>query len=130
MLEILERIVEGKPQENDIEKLKTLAGSIKTASLCGLGQSAPNPVLSTINYFEDEYIAHIRDHKCPAHHCKAYLQYVIDTEKCRSCGLCAKVCPVNAISGSRTAKYAIDQTKCIKCGACMARCPFGAISQN
>lgn len=130
MLEILERIVSGHGEEGDIEKLQQLGENIKNAALCGLGKTAPNPVLSTIKYFRDEYEAHIRDKQCPAGHCKALLNYIIDKTKCIGCGACAKVCPTNAISGKVKEPYLIDQSKCIKCGACMARCKFGAIEKK
>lgn len=127
MLELLNKIAEGKGEEGDIEKLEELGEGIKMASLCGLGQSAPNPVLSTIRYFRDEYEEHIRDKKCRAGVCQALLQYVILEDKCRSCGLCAKACPANAISGQRKQPYVINQETCVKCGACMEKCPFDAI---
>lgn len=127
MLEILNKIAEGKGEEGDIEKLEELGEGIKMASLCGLGQSAPNPVLSTIRYFRDEYEEHIRDKKCRAGVCQALLQYFILEDKCRSCGLCAKACPANAISGQRKQPYVINQETCVKCGACMEKCPFDAI---
>ena len=130
MLEILERIVNGQGQEGDIEKLEMLGNNIKNAALCGLGKTAPNPVLSTIRYFRDEYEAHIRDKKCPAGHCKALLNYIIDKTKCIGCGACAKVCPVSAISGKIKEPFEIDSSKCIKCGACMARCKFNAIEKK
>ncbi len=130
MLEILERIVSGQGEEGDIEKLERLAENIKSSSLCGLGKTAPNPVLSTIKYFRDEYEAHIRDKKCPAGHCKALLSYIIDKSKCVGCSVCAKVCPTNAISGKLKEPFEIDQSKCIKCGACMAKCKFGAIEKK
>ena len=126
MLEILERITQGKGEEGDIEKLETLAENIKSSALCGLGQTAPNPVLSTIKYFRDEYEAHIREKRCPAHHCQALLNYEI-TDACRGCTACARKCPVNAISGTVKQKHVIDTQKCIKCGNCMATCKFGAI---
>ena len=126
MLEILERITQGKGEEGDIEKLQTLAENIKSSALCGLGQTAPNPVLSTIKYFRDEYEAHIKEKRCPAHHCQALLNYKI-TDACRGCTACARKCPVNAISGNVKEQHVIDQQKCIKCGSCMATCKFGAI---
>jgi len=126
MLEILERITQGKGEEGDIEKLQELAESIKNSALCGLGQTAPNPVLSTIKYFRDEYEAHIREKRCPAHHCQALLNYEI-TDACRGCTACARKCPVNAISGNVKERHVIDQSKCIKCGSCIATCKFGAI---
>lgn len=127
MLEILNRITEGKGQEGDIEKLEQLGNSIKASALCGLGQTAPNPILSTIKYFRDEYEAHIRDHKCPAGVCQALLQIIIKADLCKGCGLCKKVCPTDAISGERKEAHVIDQDKCIKCGACLEKCPFKAI---
>ncbi|MBQ9324770.1 MAG: 4Fe-4S binding protein, partial [Clostridia bacterium] len=126
MLEILNRIVNGKGKEGDIEKLEELAQTIKSTALCGLGQTAPNPVISTLRFFRDEYEAHIRDKKCPAHHCQALLQYVI-TDKCRGCTACARVCPAQAISGEVKKQHHIDPDKCLKCGACMEKCRFGAI---
>jgi NADP-reducing hydrogenase subunit HndC len=130
MLEVLERIVSGNGKEGDIEKLQNLGENIKNAALCGLGKTAPNPVLSTIRYFRDEYEAHIRDKKCPAGHCKALLNYTIDKAKCIGCTACSKVCPVGAISGKVKEPHEIDQTKCIKCGACMGKCRFGAIEKK
>ncbi len=127
MLEILERITEGKGEEGDIAKLELLAKNIKASALCGLGQTAPNPVLSTLHYFRDEYDAHVKDKKCPAGVCKSMMQYVVVAEKCKSCGICAKVCPANCISGEKKVPYVIGQDKCLKCGACLEKCPFKAI---
>lgn len=129
MLEILERLVSGNGADGDIEKLEKLALNIKRSSLCGLGQTAPNPVLSTLKYFRNEYEAHIHDKKCPAGECKAMTKVMIDKEKCRGCSLCSKNCPVGAISGELKSPFEIDQTKCIKCGVCIAKCPFKAISR-
>ena len=130
MLEILEKITSGKGEMEDLDKLEELANYIKAGSLCGLGQTAPNPVLSTLHNFRDEYIAHIVDKKCPAGVCKSLLQYTIDPEKCKGCTLCARKCPVGAISGTVKEPHVIDQAKCIKCGACMDNCKFGAISKK
>ncbi len=127
MLEMLEKITQGKGEEGDIEKLEHLAYEIRDSSLCGLGQTAPNPVLSTIKYFRDEYEAHIRDKKCPAGVCQALLSYVILKDKCKACGICAKKCPVSCISGKPKTPYEINQEQCIQCGTCMEVCPFGAI---
>ncbi|NLJ40158.1 MAG: NADH-quinone oxidoreductase subunit NuoF [Clostridiales bacterium] len=127
MLELLNKITEGKGEEGDIEKLEELGEGIKIASLCGLGQTAPNPVLSTIKYFREEYEEHIRDKKCRAGVCDALLQYTIIEDKCKGCSLCTRVCPVDAISGQKKQPYNIDQSICIKCGACLEKCPFGAI---
>ncbi len=130
MLEILERITEGKGEVGDIEKLEILAKNIKASALCGLGQTAPNPVLSTLKYFKDEYMAHVVDKKCPSGVCKSMMKYVINADACKSCGICAKQCPVSAISGEKKVPYVIDQDKCIKCGVCMEKCPFKAIYKN
>ena len=130
MLEILERITEGKGEDGDIEKLETLAKNIKASALCGLGQTAPNPVLSTLRYFRDEYEAHIYEKRCPAGHCRKLLRYTIDPAVCKGCSLCSKVCPVGAISGEVRKLFVIDSSKCIKCGACMEKCRFNAISRK
>ena len=130
MLEILERIVDGKGQDGDIEKLEELAESIKTTALCGLGQTAPNPVLSTLKYYRHEYEAHIYEHRCPAGQCKALLNYKIDPDKCKGCTLCARNCPANCISGKVREPHVIDNSKCLKCGACMEKCKFGAITKG
>ena len=126
MLEMLIDITEGRGKEGDIEKLERLAKSIKAGALCALGQTAPNPVLSTLRYFRDEYEAHIYEKRCPAGVCTAFIGYKI-TDKCVGCGLCKTVCPVNAITGETKGKHTIDPEKCIKCGACMVKCPFKAI---
>lgn len=126
--EILTRIVEGKGKEGDVELLEELCSAVKDSSLCGLGQTAPNPVLTTIRYFRDEYDAHIRDKKCPAHECAALLHYRIDEEKCMGCTLCARKCPAKAIDGTAKHPHVIRQDACIKCGQCYAACRFGAIT--
>lgn len=128
MLEILNRIVKGEGREGDIELLEELCYSIKDGALCGLGQTAPNPVLTTIKYFRNEYEAHINDKKCPAKSCPDLLKYTIDADKCRGCTLCAKKCPANAISGEVKSAHKIDRDKCIKCGSCVSVCRFGAVN--
>ena len=127
LLEILEKICEGKGTEEDLQRLESLAYTIKSASLCGLGQTAPNPVLSTLKYFRHEYEAHVKEKRCPAGVCKALLQYKILQDKCKGCGICAKNCPANAISGKVKEPFVIDKNKCIKCGVCIEKCPFKAI---
>ncbi|MFB0921352.1 MAG: NADH-ubiquinone oxidoreductase-F iron-sulfur binding region domain-containing protein, partial [Oscillospiraceae bacterium] len=130
MLEILEKITSGKGEMEDIDKLENLCYFIKENALCGLGQTAPNPVLSTLKYFRDEYEAHIIDKRCPAGVCKKLLNYTIDPELCKGCTLCARNCPANAITGEVKKAHVIDNTKCIKCGACMDSCKFKAISKK
>jgi NAD-dependent dihydropyrimidine dehydrogenase PreA subunit len=127
LLEILEKITEGKGTMEDIDKLEELSYQIKAGSLCGLGQTAPNPVLSTLRYFRDEYIAHVVDKTCPAGVCKGLLKYTIIEDKCKGCGICAKNCPASAISGKVKEPFKIDSEKCAKCGVCLEKCPFKAI---
>ncbi len=130
MLEILTRITEGEGQPADLDALLELAYTVKDLSLCGLGQTAPNPVLSTIRHFRHEYEAHIRDRTCPAKVCNALLTYTIIPEKCTGCGLCARNCPANCISGAPKEAHVIDQTRCTKCNTCLAKCPFEAIVKS
>lgn len=137
LLEILNKIIEGRGELEDLDRMEELCDYIKSASLCGLGQTAPNPVISTLRYFRDEYIAHIVDKKCPAGVCKRLVKYEIDKDKCIGCGKCARNCPVDAISktdyvaeGHKLPSLAIDTTKCVKCGACISGCKFGAISKH
>lgn len=127
MLEILEKITKGQATMEDLDKLEELCYHLQSSSLCALGQTAPNPVLSTLRYFRDEYIAHIVDRKCPAGVCKDLLQYRIDPDKCKGCTLCARTCPADAIIGSVREVHMIDSEKCLKCGACIDKCRFGAI---
>ena len=127
MLEILTRITNGEGQDGDIELLEELCYGIKDGALCGLGQTAPNPVLTTIKYFRNEYEAHINEKKCPAGECSSLIEYSIDKDKCKGCTLCARNCPVNAISGEVKSAHTIDVNKCIKCGKCIATCRFGAV---
>ncbi|MCK4980995.1 MAG: 4Fe-4S binding protein, partial [Candidatus Delongbacteria bacterium] len=129
MLEVLKKICDGKGEEGDIEILEELAAQIKDSSLCGLGQTAPNPVLTTLKYFRHEYEAHIFDKKCPAKACKALITYEMN-DQCIGCTACARVCPTQAITGERKEKHIIDQEKCTKCGACFDICKFKAIDVN
>ena len=137
LLEILDKIIEGKGELEDLDRLEELSNYIKSASLCGLGQTAPNPVLSTLRYFRDEYVAHIVDKKCPAGVCKSLLQFKIDLDKCIGCGMCAKQCPADAITrtdyiapGHKLASFTIDTKKCVKCGACLEKCKPHAIYKD
>ena len=127
MLEILQRIVEGKGEPEDLDKLLVLADMISSTALCGLGKSAPLPVVSTIRAFRDEYMEHIVDKKCRAKVCDKLKTYVIDPQKCKGCSRCAKNCTVNAISGEIKSPFTIDNTKCVRCGVCMDHCSFDAI---
>lgn len=130
MLEILTRLTNGEGKEGDIELLEELCNAIKDGALCGLGQTAPNPVLTTIRYFRNEYEAHIKDHSCPAHQCSALLSFSIDADKCIGCTLCAKNCPVGAVSGTLKNPHSIDMAACIKCGTCFEKCPKGAVVRS
>jgi ferredoxin len=127
LLEILERICEGEGREDDIELMKELCQAIEDASMCGLGTSLPNPVLSTLHYFEDEYLAHIRDKNCPAKVCKPLFQYHVNTENCKKCGLCFKNCPTKAVIWKKKEVAEIIQDKCVKCGICQEVCKFDAV---
>ena len=127
LLEILEKITEGNGTLEDIDRLEELCYMIKESALCGLGQTAPNPILSTLRYFRDEYVAHVVDKTCPAGVCKALVSIKIDPDKCIGCTKCARTCPVGAINGSLKAVHTIDAEKCIKCGACLDSCPKKAI---
>ena len=124
---ILEKITSGKGEMADIERLKKIAFTMKQSSLCGLGQTAPNPILTTLKYFEDEYIAHIKEKRCPAQACAKLVHYFVDADKCTGCTVCERVCPTGAISGGLKKPHIIDALKCISCGACFQNCRFGAI---
>ncbi|GAB1427370.1 NADH-quinone oxidoreductase subunit NuoF [Aminivibrio sp.] len=130
MLLLLNKISEGNGTMEDLETLENLANMVQEMSLCGLGQTAPNPVLTTLRYFRDEYVAHIRDKKCPAGACTALLEYSILQDVCRKCGICARNCPVHCIPGDRTSGYVIETERCIRCGTCFEKCPFGAIEKK
>ena len=128
--QILEKITSGKGELEDIERLKKIAFTMKTSSLCGLGQTAPNPVLTTLKYFGDEYLAHINEKRCPALVCPQLVRFTVDAEKCTGCTICERVCPTGAISGGLKNPHNIDAEKCISCGACYQNCRFGAISRK
>ena len=130
LLELLDKITSGKGTMEDLDKIQELAAFIKANSLCGLGQTAPNPVLSTMRYFRNEYEAHIKEKRCPAGVCKALLNYKIDPVKCKGCTMCARACPAGAITGTVRNPHSIDVTKCVKCGTCIDKCKFGAISKG
>jgi NAD-dependent dihydropyrimidine dehydrogenase PreA subunit len=130
LLEILTRITEGKGRASDIDLLETLSSDVKTSSLCGLGQSAPNPVLSTIKYYRDEYEAHIHEKRCPAGVCKDLLTYSIIEDACKGCTACTLVCPAGAITGEKKKPHTINADLCIKCGACFDKCKFKAIKKG
>jgi len=130
MLEIMEKIVSGKGELEDLDLLEELAETISAAALCGLGKTAPNPVRSTLRYFRDEYLAHVVDKKCPVNICEKLKTVVIIAEKCKGCTKCAKLCPAGAIEGVVKEPFTIDQSKCTKCFACIAACPFGAIEEE
>jgi NADH-quinone oxidoreductase subunit F len=127
MLEILTRIVHGKGEESDLVTLEELGRQVKEGSLCGLGQTAPNPVLTTLRYFKHEYIDHVVNHKCTAKKCRTFITYSIDAKKCKGCGVCKKNCPVGAISGEKKEAHAVNEADCVACGKCMAGCKFNAV---
>ncbi|MBI5641123.1 MAG: 4Fe-4S binding protein, partial [Nitrospirae bacterium] len=130
LLEILDRITKGHGKEGDIERLEKLSQGVKVTSLCGLGQTAPNPILSTLRYFREEYETHIRDKKCPAKVCKELLTYSIREEFCKGCGACFRACPSGAITGEKKKPHRIDAAKCIRCGACFDICKFKSVERD
>ena len=125
--EILQKITSGRGTIEDLDKLRNLAMVIKDTALCGLGQTSPNPVLSTMDNFYDEYLAHVDEQRCPSHQCRELTQYFINPEKCKGCTMCARICPVHAITGSRKVPHTIDSDVCIRCGSCIEKCKFDAI---
>ena len=127
LLELLDKITKGNGTMEDLDKMEELCHYIKQNSLCGLGQTAPNPVLATLKFFREEYVAHVKDKVCPAGVCKDLVSYSIDADKCKGCTKCARNCPVGAINGTIKSPHEINQNACIKCGACISNCPFGAI---
>ena len=124
---MLQKITTGRANVDDLDKLRNLAMVIKDTALCGLGQTSPNPVLSTLDNFYEEYLAHVDEQRCPSHQCRELTQYFINPEKCKGCTMCARICPVHAITGSRKVPHTIDSKVCIRCGSCIEKCKFDAI---